>query len=211
LALCCLRLSGVAEPAAVLVDAYDRGDINQRIRLLPVLGRVGGPCAEKTICAALADQEPAVRAAAVRGLANWPDAAVADQLLQLARHADTPAQQVWALRGYIRVVTLPGVRASEQTVKMLQEAWQLATRDEERRLILQRLPAVVCPEALAMTLMHLHDPELSTESMHAAAQLAEALLPLDPPAARHAMSQILDVCQDPAIRARLSRHVSQEP
>jgi len=184
--------------------------VSERTLLLPVLGRIGGPRAAELIKAALADTQPAVRAAAVRGLANWPDAAVAGQLIQLAQQADVPMHRVWALRGYIRVVSLPSTRAAQQTADMLHDAWQLATRDEERNLILQRLPAAVCAKSLEMAVEQLHEPQLQTEAVLAAAQLAEALLPSDPQAARSAIRKILQANVDPALRARLSRHLSTD-
>jgi HEAT repeat protein len=208
--LCAQRNARSAEPAAPVMDVYERADADQRMRLLPVLGRLGGARAAETLNAALADSRGDVRAAAVRGLANWPDAAVAGQLLRLAREADEPAHRIWALRGYVRVVTLPDARGAQQTVKLLQDAWQLATRDEERNLILQRLPAVVCTASLDMAVGKMRDPKLQTQAVAAAAQLAEALLPTEPQAAREAIKKILEADVDPALRTRLGRHLSSD-
>ena len=208
--LCSLRGKGSADPAAPVIEAYQHATVSERALLLPVLGRIGGPRAAEIIHAALADTQPDVRAAAVRGLANWPDATVADRLIQLARQADVPVQRVWALRGYIRVVSLPSTRTAEQTVGQLQDAWQLATRDDERKLILQRLPAIVCAASLAMAMNQINEPALQAEAVQAAAQLAEALLPTDPQAARSAIQKILQVNVDPDLRTRLNRHLSTD-
>jgi hypothetical protein len=58
----------------------------------------------------------------------------------------------------------------------------------------------------------LHERGLQTQavSASAAAELAEALLPSDPQTARSAMRKILEVNVDPALRARLSRHLSSD-
>ena len=175
--------------------------------MLPVLGRIGGPSAAEIIRAARTDTQPTLRAAAIRGLANWPDATVADELIQLARQSDVSQHRIWALRGYIRVVTIPSARPAEQTLSMLQDAWKVSTRDEERRLILQRLPAVVCVGSLEMAVSHLLAPALQDEAVASAAQLAESLLASDPVAARQAIENILALDVDPALRVRLRRHL----
>ncbi|MHB8957460.1 MAG: HEAT repeat domain-containing protein [Pirellulaceae bacterium] len=204
---CALRSTDAVDPAAPLIAAFDKGSIPNRTLLLPVLGRVGGPQAARILYAARSDARPDVRAAAIRGLANWPDATMADELLQLARQSDLPEHRIWALRGYIRVVTIPGSRSADQTFSLLQEAWKVSTRNDERRLIVQRLPAVVCVRSLEMALSHLHDPALQQESVQAAAQLSESLLEADPAVARQAIEKILALDIDPALRARLARHM----
>ena len=77
-----------------------------------------------------------VRDAAVRGLCNWPDATVADQLLELARSATRETQRIWALRGYARVVVLGDTLPPAEMTAGLQQAMQLATRLEDKQLIL---------------------------------------------------------------------------
>jgi len=205
--LCALRREDSVEPVAPVIDAYQRATAEQRPELLPVLGRLGGARAAEILDAALASDQPSERAAAVRGWANWPDATAADRLLVLAREADVPAQRVWALRAYIRVVSLPDPRSPQLTVRMLQDAWPLATRDDERNLILQRLPAAVCVESLQVAVGHLEDSGLQAQAVATASQLAESLLPIDPQAARSAIEKILTLDIDPALRTRLSRHV----
>ena len=98
-------------------------------------------------------------------------------------------------------------RPAEQTLGMLQQAWKLATRTDEQSLILQRLPAVICRGSLEMAMASVEAPDVREDAILAAAQLAESLLPSEPQAARAAIQKILSVSQDPALRARLSRHL----
>jgi hypothetical protein len=177
--------------------------------LLPVLGRLGGARALEVIHAAGNSEDEGLRAASVRALANWPDATVADELLELARGGQRPAYRIWALRGYIRVVMLPDVRPAEETLALLEPALKLATRPEELRLILGRLPAVVSPRSLQIAMQYVDHPTLAAEAVAAAAQLAQSLLPLSPELARDAMKTILPLTTDPVVRARLQRAVNQ--
>ena len=201
---CALRGALEADPAAPVLAAYERANIVERTRLLPLLGRLGGAHALEILQVARHDSQSAVQAAAVRGLANWPDASVAADLWQLAGEAAAPEQRIWALRGYIRVVTLPGARPPDETARMLEEAWKRTTRDAERRLILQRLPAAACPRALHLALAQLEVDSLRSDAVMAAAQLAESLLASDREAALAAINALLERELDPDLRTRLS-------
>ena len=59
-----------------------------RFSLLNVLGRIGGQKSLEGVRADLKDQDDKVRDAAIRALAEWPDATAAADLLRIARSAD---------------------------------------------------------------------------------------------------------------------------
>jgi hypothetical protein len=201
---CALRDALSADPAQPVLLMYEQANTEERVRLLPLLGRLGGTHAMENLQAARHDPQPNVRGAAVRGLANWPDASVAADLWQLAGEAAVPEQRIWALRGYIRVVTLPGARQPDETARMLEEAWRRATRDAERRLILQRLPAAPCPRALQLAMAQLEADTLRGDAVLAAAQLAESLLASDREAALSAINSLLERELGRDLRTRLS-------
>jgi HEAT repeat protein len=138
----CSRISDPekrADPvAAVLARAPDK----QRCVLLPLIGRIGGKTALDAIHAALERDRTDFREAAVRGLCNWPDASVADELLGIVKGSDDRAHRVWALRAYVRVVSLPSSRSNEETLAMFKRSMELASRDEDKTLILSRVAVV---------------------------------------------------------------------
>ncbi len=207
--LCALRSANERERVQPLLQAYSKAAPAERVVLLPALGRLGGSDILPTVLTAQSEQDPALRDAAVRALANWPDASVADRLLDIAREASVPAHRIWSLRGYVRVVTIPGARAPEQTLQMLRQAWDLAARIDERKLILQRLSAVPCPAALTFAIDQFTQPDLKQDAVATAAALAEALLPSAPEFSRAAMEKIMAATDDPTLRTRLSRHLNQ--
>ena len=112
------------------------------VRLLPVLGRVGGKVALKKIDKAIAAENVDVRAAGIRALCNWPDASVADRLAKLAKDDKDKGVRTAALRAYIRVVSLKSDRPEEETLDMLKKAFQVAERPEEKVLVTERAGAV---------------------------------------------------------------------
>ena len=95
----CSSIADVEQRAMPLLQQLAGEESSGREALLPALGRVGGARALDVIHAAMKDASAEVRNAAVRALCNWPDAAVADELLALAEHADIESHRIWALAG----------------------------------------------------------------------------------------------------------------
>lgn len=139
---------------------------------LPLLGRLGGPQAKQIITASLSSSEAAVKDAAVRGLCNWPDATVAEQLMDLASDSANRAHQQWALRAYVRVVSLPSERPEAQTLEMLQAAMQRAEQPDDKRLILARAGTVRTMAAVDWLAGYLDQPELAQTACESIVELA---------------------------------------
>ena len=86
--------------------------------------------------------------AALRAICNWPDASVADRLMTIVETTDNATHRRWALRAYVRVITLNSARQPNETLAMLQKAMELATHDDDRCLILERAGNVRTMEAV---------------------------------------------------------------
>jgi hypothetical protein len=129
-----------------------------------VLPLTGDNSALPTVRAALADADAQVVDAAVRALAEWPTPAVKDDLRELAKGASTDTQRLLALQGLIRVIGLEAYRKPDAAVADLKEALGLATRPEERKLVLGALPTFNCPAAVALAQSLTADPEVQAEA-----------------------------------------------
>ena len=98
--------------------------------------------------ARLEDDDEAVGDEAVRVLSAWPDRAVADHLLKIAKDDDSLRHQVLAIRGLVR---LAGPQADKPAnLEILTEVINLAKRPQEKRLALGVLGGVATPESLAV-------------------------------------------------------------
>jgi hypothetical protein len=140
-----------------------------RCELVAVLGRLGG----KEALAAVREQlagEAQVRKAAVRALADWPDAGALDDVRKLAQSDPDAANQTLALRGYIRLAAAAG-RPPAQTVVMLAEAMKLARQPDEKKAVLAVLPRFACPEALKLAESAAADPAVAAEAKVAAEKI----------------------------------------
>ena len=129
----CGKLAATADRSELVLASLEKEAPSDAPKYLPVLGRLGGAKALKKIEASLGSPDTSVQEAAVRALCNWPNADVADKLLELARTSENREFRRWALRAYIRVVSLRSERPEAETLAMLQNAFKLADRAEEKR------------------------------------------------------------------------------
>ena len=153
--LVCQQASEAEHRADPVIEVYRNAAAADRAELLPLLGRLGGPAARTLVEQALGSKEPKLYEAGLRALCNWPDASAAGQLLELVETAAEPAHRLAALRAFIRVAALPGGLSDDKRLAMLKQAIQLARRDEERALVLERASAVRSVQTLRFLLPYL--------------------------------------------------------
>jgi HEAT repeat protein len=110
-----------------------------RCSLVRVLGGVGNAKALEAVRSAVQDGDAPMQDAAVRTLANWPTAAATPALLGIFKTTNQETHRVLALRGYVRLLNLPGARPAAATLKLYGEALNAARRPEDERLILAGL------------------------------------------------------------------------
>ncbi len=142
----------VPKPAkrAELVIAAINSAGGDHLALLPLAGRFGGKVVAGIVESDLAGPDPHVKQLALRALCNWPDASLADELVQRSETCTDPADRSMLLRAYIRVVSLPKQGTDAVRLERLKRAMALARHDEERAYILQRAGAVRTVELAAV-------------------------------------------------------------
>ncbi len=161
--------------ADVLLAALPNAKGEARRALLRCLGTTGSAKALDALKAALADGDPAVREAAVRALARWPDASVAEQLLSVAKEAKEPKLRVIALQGYIRLIGLPAKRPVGETLSMCAAGLRAAERPQEKRAILSLLAGSGSAAALKLVVPLVRDESVGAEAGAAVIRLADRL------------------------------------
>ncbi len=133
----------------------------------------------------------------MRALAEWPDAAPADDLLELVQSTTVPATKVIALRGYVRMAALgknPGA--------MYARALKLAERPEDKKLVLSSLGAADPGQAFQLVEPYLKDEGLKSEAALALVQIADRLRQTDTGRAKAVLKQVLAIAPEPPIRQR---------
>lgn len=201
----CQQIADPVQRSAALLAAMEKGDASAQCAVLPTLARIGTPETLPAIRKAMKNADGAVRDAGYRALANWPDASVADELLEIAKTSDAESYRIWALRAYARVVALPSDRPAEKTFEMLRDAMKLATSQEDKELFVERLAAVRVPSALTLLLSFVDDAELKDAAVPAVFTLAKGLSQSYPDQAAEALNRILPLTQDAALKQQIPK------
>ncbi|MDR0337002.1 MAG: HEAT repeat domain-containing protein [Planctomycetaceae bacterium] len=141
-----------------------------------LLGRIGDPKTLPMLKASLSETS----VDAFNAIREWPDATVAADLFaivqgKLGKYSDEDKTN--ALRAYIRVISLPLDKANikitvEEQANRLIEAFSVATRDEERNLVIQRLGAVRHVTSLKFVVGQVDNEKLSKSAFKAILDLA---------------------------------------
>lgn len=188
----CARIEDETKRTAPILAALPKAQGPARGALLRVLGKLGGAKALEAVRTALNDANAEVKDAAIRALADWPDGAVAADLLAVAKGTDNLAHHVLALRGCLRVLALPGERTPEARLALLADAMKIARRPDEKKEILGGMGGVPSPEALKAVEPFLADEALQAEAATAAIKIAGSLIGSQPDAAKAALRKLLD-------------------
>ena len=204
-----------AERAAVAVarkisDAAAQGDAAlaaleaakatpARCSLIRTLGGIGSARALQAVTGALADKDPAVQGAAVRALADWPDAGAFEALMGVFRTTDNRVHRILALRGCVRSLGLGG-RSADQTLKGYKELMAAAKRDEDKKLVLAGLATVASPAAAAAVEPYLADPKVGDEAELAMLGIARGLVSSSAKQAKAIARKLLAKSKNESIR-----------
>ncbi len=200
--------SQVAEPqrrAAPILGALTE---ETKTTLLPLLGRLGGAKAQAVIKAALAGGSGEQYEAALRGLCSWPDPSVSEDLLQLAQTAKDQGQRQQALRALIRVNALATEGANLAKLAMLKKAMELATRNEDKKLVFDGLGNVKEIDTLRYVLPYLDDKELAQLACRSIVELAHSKKLREPNRAafHQALDRVIAICRDKGLIDRAQKY-----
>jgi len=162
--------------AAPVINSLAKANRAAKPHLLTVLSRIGGIQSLNAVRGQVDSNDNQIKTAAIRALADWPDAAPLSDLMKIARTDSDSTSRVLALRGYIKLLGIPANRGAAETVKLLSEAMDVARRLEEKIAVLSALSKYPCDEALTLAESVKKDSTLKAEAELAAKKIKEALL-----------------------------------
>jgi len=171
-----------------------------KFALLSALGRIGGRNALEAMRASVKDQDEKVRDAAIRALAEWPDASAAQDLLAMATSAKSETHQVLALRGYLRVCAIRADRPAAETAKMLITGLETAKRPDERRQALGALGQVPHIDALKAVVPCMNIDVLKEEAAVASVYIGYHIWNDHPEAAKAALEKAVAISKNDGIK-----------
>ncbi len=191
------RIPELDRRAEALLAALSGAPADARPALLRLLGKAPTAKSLEAVRAALAAEDRAAGDAALAVLADWPDAAPAEDLFTLAVRSSDPARKALALRGSIRLAGL-----SKDPGAVYRKVLALAERPEDRKMVLAGLGEAGSPQAMEIAERSLEDPALRAEAARAVAGIADHLRSTDPGRAKASLTKVLALGGDPADTAR---------
>ena len=164
----------IGKARAVMDELESVTDIKGRCALYRTLGKIGDDSSLPVLRTALKDENPAVKDALVRALAEWPTGAANEDLLHIAKTFETPVHKVLALQAYIRMIGMESYRSPKSAVQSFKDVLDLA-RPEEKKLVLGILPTFASPDALELAEFLLQEKEVTAEAELAIEKIKEKL------------------------------------
>jgi HEAT repeat protein len=198
----------------VIVDMMKTSDADAKVTLLTCLDAVGGAAAVATVVEAAESSNEAMKDAAIRTLAGWPNYEAAESLLRIATESETSlTHYVLAMRGALRLIGTSESAPLDERVALCFRAFDVARRDDEKRLAVSTMGTLPSPEAAERLLELGKDETFKVEAGLAAVGLAGRALRFNREAAREYAEKIraLDISEevnrraDAIIRGRRSR------
>jgi HEAT repeat protein len=179
-----LAISGrVGSPCVQYLAPLTRNqDSAVRKAALHALASAGGPDALTAVTRAVEDPDGSVQDEAVRTLSTWPntwpeDEAIAQPLLNLAKHSQKPSYQVLAMRGYLQFLQGDKKMTGEEKMAKVQEALPLMSRPEEKRAAIAVVQSVPTASGLAMLSKLAEEPAVTEDACSAIVDVAGKNIP----------------------------------
>lgn len=148
--------------------------------LLGVMGSIGGKAALKTLEANIDSSDQKTQDAAVRALAEFPDATALPTLMKITADGESQVHKVLALRGVARLLSQAGEGDPQQRLDMAKKAIELAPGAEEKRAIIGAAADIQTTGVIDFLLPFLDDADLKEETVAALLKQAPVANQIDP-------------------------------
>ena len=135
-----MKLMPAEQRSAALVAVWNRSDATVRPTLANVMAAFPDTACAAPLIAALDDASPAVQEAAVRALADWPDAKPMDALIAKSFTLPTETLRTVALRGGVRqMAQAPGADPKARLLELFRKTPDDAGRKAVSNALVERL------------------------------------------------------------------------
>lgn len=204
----CGRIAEPDKRAELALAVIAQFDDKQQTALIPTLGRIGGPQALSAVEAAIASKNLARRQAGLQALGKWPNASVADRLLELSKAAKDDAERTLTLQAFTRLCATRDKRTDQERLARMKQAWELAKTEAEKKLVIDRARTAYVVESLRFVLPLLADPALAEKASETVVELAHHRELREPNKAEfeRALTQVQKNSRDPVVLERARRY-----
>jgi len=164
----------VESQSAFLVAAVEPAPTPEaRASVLRLLGKLGGKDSYAALHNYVKSDDKTIKDAAIRAVAEFPTPEPLADLIALCRdEATEKVHKVLALRGAVRMLSLDAARDRAETVKLAKDIIELASTDDDKKLVISGLAEVKQPGILEMLTPFMDNQALVAETQAAVLKLA---------------------------------------
>jgi HEAT repeat protein len=155
-----------------VLGALKKANPETKVVLLRALGEIGNPKALDAVVASLNVDNQSVSSEAIKVLGNWKSGDAAPHLLKLAQSSNATRKDV-GLRGYVRLAQAE--QNVDAKIKMLETAMKLASKTEEKWVVLAAWGSLADKRALDAVTPYLDKKEVHNEAGSAIVSIAREL------------------------------------
>ena len=169
----CTRNTGHEAAAQVFLKTFQAASEHDQEALLPVLGAIGGGPALAIVDAMIASDDMAKRTLGLKALTRWPDATVAQRLLDRIGATRDQAERDLLLGALIRIAPLPDNKLDDAAkLALVKRTMGLCETDADRARLLERASAVRTVETFRFVVPYLEQPALAPAACKSVVELA---------------------------------------
>ncbi len=169
-----VRMADREAAAAELAAAMQRASAAGKVKLLEILGAMGGQNALDSIAAAIKTNDDSLQDTGTRVLGAWMNVDAAPVLLDLAKGSGGDKYQSRAMRGYIRLAR-QFAKSPQQRAEMCETALATTRSPAEQKLVINVLQGYPSIETLRVAVKAAKMPGLKEDASHAALVIAQKL------------------------------------
>lgn len=203
LALLATCSRGRSKCADAVIVGFKGADAAARVSMVRSLAEAGGAKSLGEIVARLKDEDADVSSEALRVLAGWSDPAATPHLKELALDVKNLRNHVLAIRGIVRLAS-PG-KDKPADLATLSETMKLASRKEEKILVIGALGTVPTADSLKLVATAMDTPELMEDAGFAAVNIAEKITNGDKAVIKKVMTKVAASVQHERTRDRAKK------
>ena len=204
----CARIDNQDQRATKLIESLNTVPVSDRDELLSLVGRVGGKKLIDFVADIAFGNDAARRKLGIDALSKWPDASVADKLLEIVNKASDPAERNQAFQGYVKIGATRDNRNDKQRLDRMKDAMKAAKTPEEQTLVINRTRTSYDVEAVRFVLPYLDQPAFAQAACETIVEIAHHREVRDPNKAEFdkILDKVIEVTKDPVVVDRAQRY-----
>ncbi len=204
----CARIDNQDQRATKLIEALNTVPVSDRDELLSLVGRVGGKKLIDFVADIATGTDAARRKLGIDALSKWPDASVADKLLEIVNKASDPAERNQAFQGYVKIGATRDNRNDKQRLDRMKDAMKAAKSPEEQTLVINRTRTSYDVEAVRFVLPYLDQPQFAQAACETIVEIAHHREVRDPNKSEFdkILDKVIEVTKDPVVVDRAQRY-----